>query len=202
MPDVITAAGASPEAVAEAQPVADAQPVVPTRTSLFTSFLKIGICGFGGVGPWARRVIVEEREWLDDREYADVLSLCQVLPGPNVGNVSILLGDRFHGGVGAVLALSGLMLGPILVILGLAVLYDRLGSIPMIDGAIGGVAAAAAGLFLGTALKMIERLKLSLLGLAVLGCAFVAIGLLRWPLFTVLMVLAPISIALAWRLRW
>lgn len=176
--------------------------VVPSRSALFVTFLKIGLCGFGGVGPWARRMIVEERGWLDDREYAEILAMCQVLPGPNVGNVSIFLGDRFHGAVGSVLALSGLMLGPLLIILGLAVLYDQYGDVPTIDSAIGGVAAAAAGLFLGTALKMIEGLKLSLLGLAVLVCAFVAIGLLRWPLFTVMLVLAPVSIALAWRLRW
>jgi chromate transporter len=191
-------------AVADASAGAGLGParVVPTRSALFVTFLTIGICGFGGVGPWARRMIVEERGWLDDREYADILTMCQVLPGPNVGNVSIILGDRFHGAVGSVLALSGLMLGPLLIILGLAVLYDQYGGVPMIDSAIGGVAAAAAGLFLGTALKMIEGLRLSLLGLAMLCCVFVAVGLLRWPLFTVMLVLAPVSIALAWRFRW
>ncbi len=176
--------------------------IIPTRAALFLTFFKIGVCGFGGVGPWARRVIVDERGWFDDREYAEILAMSQVLPGPNVGNVSIMLGDRYHGGVGAALALSGLMLGPLLTILGLAVLYDQYGGVPAIDGAIGGVASAAASLFLGTALRMAEKLRLSLLGLAVVACAFVGIGLLRWPLFTVMVVLAPVSVALAWRLRW
>lgn len=179
-----------------------AAPVIPTRAALFLTFFKIGICGFGGVGPWARRVIVDERAWMDDREYAEFLAMSQVLPGPNVGNVSIMLGDRYHGALGSVLALSGLMSGPLLIIFGLGVLFDRFGGVPMVDNAIGGVAAAAAGLFLGTALRMAEKLRLSLLGLAVLGCAFVAIGVLRWPLFTVMLVLAPVSIALAWRFRW
>ena len=196
MPDLPTAA--TPEPV----PLAGPLRAVPTRSGLFLTFFRIGVCGFGGVGPWARRVIVEERGWFDDRDYAEILALCQVLPGPNVGNVSIMLGDRFHGGLGSVLAISGLMLGPLLIIFSLGLLYDLFGGVPLIDSAIGGVAAAAAGLFLGTAMKMIEKLRLSLLGLAILGCAFVAIGLLRWPLFTVMLVLAPVSILAAWRLRW
>ena len=175
---------------------------VPTKFRLYLGFFKIGVCAFGGVGPWARRVIVEEERWLTEREYAELLGLGQVLPGPNVGNVSVFIGDRFHGLIGSMLALGGLMSGPLLTLLVMAQLYDRFGAIPAIDGAIGGVAAAAAGLFLGTALKMAERLKLSLPALAVLGSAFVAIGLFRWPLTTVVLALAPVSIALAWRLRW
>jgi chromate transporter len=178
------------------------QTVVPTRRELFLSFARIGVCGFGGVGPWARRMIVEDRRWLTEREYAELLGICQVLPGPNVGNVSIMVGDRFYGLIGSIMAVTGLMSGPTLIILALGLLYSWLGAVPSIDGAIGGVAAAAAGLFLGTALKMVERLKLSVPALAILGAAFVAVGLLRWPLLLVIAVLAPISIALAWRARW
>jgi chromate transporter len=175
--------------------------VAPTRLALFLTFFRIGVLGFGGVGPWARRVIVEERGWLEERDYAEILAMCQVLPGPNVGNVSVFIGDRYHGAVGSALALSGLMSGPVTIILGLGLLYEWLGGVPAIDGAIGGVAAAAAGLFLGTALKIAERLKLSLPALAVLACAFVAVGLLRWPMLAVVGVLGPVSIALAWRGR-
>ena len=176
--------------------------VVPTRLELFLTFLQIGVCGFGGVGPWARRIIVEDRRWMDDRGYAEILTICQVIPGPNVGNVSVVIGDRFHGLTGSVLALVGLMTGPMTILLGLGLLYTWLGEIPAIDGAIGGVAAAAAGLFVGTALRMAERLKLSLAALAILAGTFVAVGVLRWPLLAVLFVLAPIGILLAWRSRW
>jgi chromate transporter len=175
---------------------------VPTRLGLFLTFMKIGAVGFGGVGPWARRIIVEERGWLDERDYAEVLSICGTLPGPNVGNVSVFIGDRYHGLVGSILALTGLMSGPLAILLGLGFLYEWLGGVPAIDGAIGGVAAAAAGLFLGTALKMAERLKLSAAALAILACAFVAVGLFRWPLIAVVLALAPVSIAFAWRSRW
>jgi chromate transporter len=173
--------------------------LVPSRRELFLTFVRIGVCGFGGVGPWARRIIVEDRGWLTEREYVELLGISQVLPGPNVGNVSTMIGDRFYGLPGSVLAITGLMSGPTLIILALGLLYERLGAVPSIDGAIDGVAAAAAGLFLGTALKMAERLKLSWPALAILACAFVAVGLLRWPLLLVVGVLAPVSIALAWR---
>ena len=172
-----------------------------TRLALFATFCKIGISGFGGVGPWARRVIVEERAWLDDREYADVLALCQVLPGPNVGNVAVTIGDRFHGALGSALALGGLMTGPLAIILVLAALYDRFGSLPPINAAIGGVAAAAAGLVIGTAFKMIGQLKPTADAYLIGVLAFVVVGLLRWPLLPVMLTLAPLSIALAWRRR-
>jgi len=175
---------------------------VPTRLGLFLTFMKVGVLGFGGVGPWARRIVVEERGWLDERGYAELLAVCQVLPGPNVGNVSVFIGDRFHGALGSIICLCGLMSGPFTILLIVGFLYDRLGDVPAVDGAIGGVAAAAAGLFLGTALKMIERLKLSAVGLTILGCAFVAVGLLRWPLTAVILTLAPVSIVFAWRSRW
>ena len=176
--------------------------VVPTRRELFLTFVRIGICGFGGVGPWARRIIVEDRGWLDDREYAELLGFCSVLPGPNVGNVSTMIGDRFHGLLGSMLAVTGLMSGPLVVSLLLGLLYERLGSIPAIDNAIGGVAAAAAGLFRGTAFRILERLRLPTPALTILACAFLGVGMLRWPLLLVVAALAPISVALAWRWRW
>ena len=173
-----------------------------TRLALFATFFKIGISGFGGVGAWARRVIVEERGWLDDREYANVIALCQVLPGPNVGNMAVTIGDRFHGAVGSVLALSGLMAGPVAIILVLAGLYDRFGDLPTVHSAIGGVASAAAGLAIGTAFKMIGRLRPPVEAILVGLLAFAMVGLLHWPLVPVMLGLAPASIvAAAWRRR-
>ena len=75
-----------------------------SRATLFAAFLKIGLLGFGGVMPWARRVLVEERAWLSDREFAELLGMCQVLPGPNVVNLAVILGARWQGAVGSLLA--------------------------------------------------------------------------------------------------
>jgi chromate transporter len=170
--------------------VAEEEPT-PTRLALFLTFLKIGLLGFGGVGPWARHVIVDERGWLDEREYAGVLGLCQVLPGPNVGNVAVSVGDRFQGGIGAILSLTGLLTGPLTVLLVLVGLYDRLG----------GVAAAAAGLVIGTAFKTTQRLNPTRVAVLFGLLAFFAVGILRLPLIGVVLVLAPLSIAAAQRAR-
>jgi chromate transporter len=185
--------------VSDATVLAETERATPSRLDLFMTFAKIGLCGFGGVGPWARRIIVEERAWLDEREYAEILGLCQILPGPNVGNVSVCIGDRYHGPLGSVLALVGLLCGPLTILVGLVMVYDRVGQVPAVHAAIGGVASAAAGLFIGTALKMANRLRLSGIPLLVLVSAFVAAGLLHWSLLPVLVVLAPISIVAAWR---
>jgi chromate transporter len=179
--------------------LAESDRATPSRLALFLTFVQIGLCGFGGVGPWARRILVEDRGWVTEREYAEILGLCQVLPGPNVGNVSVAVGDRFHGPLGSILALVGLLCGPVSILLGLAVLYDWYGDIRAVKAAIGGVAAAAAGLFLGTGLRMGQRLRLNRVGLVLGACAFVGIGILRLPLFTVVLLLAPLSVVLAWR---
>jgi chromate transporter len=179
--------------------LADAQPTTPGRLDLFLTFARIGVCGFGGVGPWARRIIVEDKGWVDEREYAELLGLCQILPGPNVGNVSVCIGDRFQGPLGSVLALVGLLSCPLASLVILGMLYDRFGQLPLVHAAVGGVASAAAGLFIGTALRMANRLRLNGIPLLILGCAFIGGGLLHWSLIAVIAVLAPVSIVWAWR---
>ncbi|HEY3533657.1 MAG TPA: chromate transporter, partial [Casimicrobiaceae bacterium] len=80
-----------------------------TRNALFASFLKMGLLGFGGVLPWARRVLVDERRWLSDREFAELIGLCQVLPGPNVVNLAVIIGSRTHGPLGSLIAVSAIL---------------------------------------------------------------------------------------------
>src|SRR6185437_7992549 len=94
-----------------------------SRTTLFRSFVKMGLLGFGGVLPWARRVIVDERRWLTDREFAELIGLCQVFPGPNVVNLSVIIGARTHGPVGSLIAVSAILLVPVAVVLLIAISY-------------------------------------------------------------------------------
>ena len=102
------------------------EPAVSVTTSeLFVGFLKVGLSGFGGVMPFARRMLVEERRWLTEHEFTEVLSLSQFLPGPNIINVSIIVGSRFAGPAGSFAASLGLMLMPFLIVLALAALYAR-----------------------------------------------------------------------------
>lgn len=167
-----------------------------TRLELFLGFLKIGLLGFGGVQPWARHVIVEERRWLTDKEFAEVIGVGQVLPGPNTLNASVLIGDRFQGPAGAVLGVLGQLAMPLVIVTVLAGLYDRFATVPEVRAGLAGAAAAGAGLVLGTALKMLRNVKPSPAAWVVVALGFAAIALLRWPLVPVILGLAPVAIGL------
>jgi len=167
-----------------------------SKAELFLGFLKIGLLGFGGVGPWSRHVIVEERRWLGDREFAEVLGVGQMLPGPNTMNAAVLIGDRFQGPAGVVASLLGMMTMPLVIVTTLAVVYDRFAAVPEVNAGLTGAAAAAAGLVLGTALKMIRNVGLASVAWLILALAFVAMAVLRWPLVPVVLALAPVAILL------
>jgi chromate transporter len=172
-------------------------PRAVSKRELFFGFLKIGLLGFGGIAPWARHVIVEERQWVTDKEFAAILGVGQILPGPNTMNAAVMLGDRFQGITGVWLCLVGQMVMPLVIVTSLAVVYQRFASIPEVRAALIGAAAGAAGLVLGTALKMTQKIKPSPLALVVAVIPFVAIGLLEWPLVPVVITMVPLSIALA-----
>ena len=176
--------------------------ITPGKAALFFGYAKIGLLGFGGVAAWARRVIVEERKWLSERDYAEVLGLGQILPGPNVGNAAVMIGRRFHGFSGALLATSGLYIGPLAILIALSVFYDLYGTTPGVAPFMQGVAAAAAGMVIGTAIKMGEKLRpppeLIMVGLL----AVVAAAFLRLPLPLVVVVLAPLGVWLSLRRAW
>ncbi|HKO07921.1 MAG TPA: chromate transporter [Alphaproteobacteria bacterium] len=167
------------------------------RMELFLAFLKIGLLGFGGVAPWARRVIVEERAWLSEEEYASLLGVGQILPGPNTLNLAVMVGDRFQGAVGALIAVAALMTMPLAILMAVASLYERFAALPEVASAMSGTAAAAAGLVIGTALKMTRRLRPTRIAILFGLVAFLAIGVLRFPLIAVVVVMAPLSIAAA-----
>ena len=180
---------------------ARAAPRSVTSSALFVGFLKIGLSGFGGVMPFARRMIVEQERWLSELEFLDVLSLSQFLPGPNIVNVSVIIGRRFRGVAGAVAASAGLMAMPLVIVLALATLYAQFSEVAAVRGACTGVSASASGLIVATALKLARPLKASTWQVIVAVTAFVGIALLRVPLPWLLAVLCPVSIAVAWRTR-
>jgi chromate transporter len=170
-----------------------------TRAALFWGFLTVSLSGFGGVMPFARRMLVERRKWLTEGEFVDLLSLCQFLPGPNIVNVAVCVGSRFQGPLGSLVSLAGLLIAPFALVLGLAALYTRFGNHPLVNGALAGVGAAAAGLVVAMGIRMalpFIRIRRAVLFAAV---TFAAVALLRWPLYGVLALAAPLSIAAAWR---
>jgi chromate transporter len=183
-------------AASEASRLADPRGV--TLGALFLGFLQIALSGFGGVLAWARRLIVEQRRWLDDRDFTDMLSLCQFLPGPNIVNVSIYVGARFRGPLGSLAAFAGLLAAPMAIVLVLGALYARFGEAGAVRGGFVGISAAAAGLVIATALKMVVPFARKPVAIAFGLAAFGAVGALRLPMIEVLLVLAPLSVAVAW----
>ena len=171
----------------------------PSRSDLFFSFLGVGLTSFGGVMPFARRMLVEQRRWMTEREFTESLALGQVLPGPNVVNLSIMVGARFHGPMGAALAVSGLMLAPLAIILMLAMFYGEYGHLPAVQRFFSGTASATAGLVVAMGINMLTRQPRVPRVLGITALAFAGSGLLGLPLVGVLALLAPLSIALAWR---
>ncbi len=169
----------------------------PGIRALFAGFFSVGVTGFGGVLPWARRMIVEQRRWLDAAEFTDLLALCQFLPGPNVINLSVALGARFRGVPGALAAFTGLMAAPMTIIIALGLIYERYAAVPVVRHMFAGLAAAASGLVLATALKIAAPLRKDAGAIGMAALTFAAVALLHAPLVPAMAVLAPAGILLA-----
>ena len=178
---------------------AASSPKVPTRFELFHNFALVGLTGFGGVLPWARRMIVERRGWLNDLEFAELLPLAQLLPGPNVANIATILGRRYRGASGSAAAVFGLYLFPTIITILLGYAYQRWSDSPIMHRLLSGLMPAAAGLMIATALKLVVSLPRNVQSLVLVGVTFAAVGLLTLPLLAVLAVLGPLGAWLAWR---
>ncbi|MDA0276801.1 MAG: chromate transporter [Proteobacteria bacterium] len=163
-------------------------------TELFTGFLSIGARSFGGLMPWAHRMMVEERRWLTPADFAETIGLCQLLPGPNVGNASIVLGKRWFGVKGALVAILGLMALPFVWVMALGVLYAEFASDPVVRAVVTGVGVAAAGLLIGTAAKLGRALVRKPAAVAIIAGCFLAIGIARFSMYLVL----PLGLVLAY----
>ena len=170
-----------------------------THWELFAGFFQSGIMGFGGVLPIIRRMMVDEKRWLTQMEFNELFSLCQSLPGANVVNLSFAFGTREAGPTGAAAAALGLLSAPVGIVLGLVWLYGRYGDLSPVRHALLGLAATAAGLALGSGLRIAVPIltipRNVLLAATVYALAF---GLqLSLPLIALLVL--PVSLALAWR---
>lgn len=170
--------------------------------SLFWAFNRLALQGFGGVLPVAQRELVDRLHWLTPQQFLELLALSQVLPGPNIVNLGLILGDRCFGWRGALAATAGMLLAPTAVVLLLAVSAAQLRHVPEVAGALRGMGVVAAGLVLSTAAKLVPGLRQHVLGLpvatALVLLTAVAIGLLRWPLAAVVVGLGVVSVALSW----
>jgi len=170
---------------------------------LFVSFTLLALQGFGGVLAVVQREMVEKKRWLTREEFVEDWAVAQIMPGPNVVNLSLMIGSRYFGFKGAMAALAGMLAAPLAIVLLLALLYAQFAGHPGVQGALRGMGAVAAGLIAATGLKLFGALQKNVLGIALcvgLGVlCFIAIALLRWPLAYVLLGLGGLACVVAFK---
>jgi len=173
-----------------------------SRSDLFISFSLLALQGFGGVLAIVQRELVENKRWLTREQFLEDWAVAQILPGPNVVNLSLMLGGRYFGLSGALAALAGMLTFPLMVALLLAALFSTMADTPAALGALRGMGAVAAGLVMATGLKLVTALDRNPMGRAVCwgfaAATFVLTAWLRWPLIYVLFGLGSMACTWAW----
>lgn len=197
----MTAAASTPQHLPPDPAKSPSQP--RSLGELFLAFNNISLQGFGGVLAIAQRDLVERKRWLSQTEFVDMLAISQVLPGPNIVNLALILGDRYFGLRGAMSALAGMLLVPLIMVLTLTALYEEFAHFAMVAGALRGMGAVAAGMVGATAVKLLGTLRLNPMGtpiaMVVAALTVVAVAILRWPLVWVVVGLGSVAVAIAWR---
>ena len=173
-----------------------------TLRELYWAFTVLALQGFGGVLAVVQRELVEKKRWLTTEAFVEDWAVAQIMPGPNIVNLSVMLGDRYFGWRGALTALAGMLSIPLVVVLGVAVFLDRAAETAAGQGALRGLGAVAAGLIAATGLKLMPALRWSPLGrrqaLGVVALTFVLIALARVPLAWVLLGVGSAACAWCW----
>jgi chromate transporter len=177
------------------------QRLPPSCAALARGFMRIGISGFGGVLPYARYTIVDTEKWLTDRDFTELLSAGQLIPGPNIVNVAVMLGTRFRGWRGAAAAFCGLMIPPFIVFVVLAAVYANILEYPWVSKALIGVAAVAAGQIFSVGYRLGAAMPMKPWAFLLAAAAYLGVTVLHLPLPWVVVALAPLGMFCAARWR-
>lgn len=171
----------------------------PSLTELALTFNHIALASFGGgLSAWSREVLVAEKKWMEDEEFLSAVTMCRILPGANQVNLAVFVGVKFQGIPGAVAAVFGLTLIPVVIAIALAYFYFQYHHVPAVQGILKGAAAAAVALTLSMVFKTGKKCLCGVIPVAFFLSVFVMNGVLRWPLLACLSLLAPIAIGWAW----
>lgn len=166
---------------------------------LFWIFFQIGAMSFGGgLSAWVHREIVLKRGWMNETEFLTGLALCQVLPGVNVVNLAVHVGQRLRGVVGAAVCTVGILLAPFFIVIGLATVYDQIKHIAWLHAFFEGVAVAAVGLMVSVALRSVRGTFHGVVPFAIALALILTVGVLRWPMIPIALTLGPLSVLFAW----
>lgn len=164
-----------------------------TKTDLFVAFSLIALQGFGGVLAVVQRELVDKRQWLTPEEFVEDWAVAQILPGPNVVNLSLMLGDRYFGWRGALVGMAGMLCFPSIVVLLIAAVFAGVADVPEVQGALRGMGAVAAGLIAAAGLRLVGALRTNAMGSVscwvLVAVTFVAVAILRLPLAWLLLII-------------
>jgi len=174
-------------------------PFVPSRRALFLAFLQIGVSAFGGALPWGRRVLVEDRKWLPDREFTEIVTVCQAVPGPNMVNMAVFIGTRYHGIPGALIAFAGIVVVPLTILLMLNAVYHAYAHLPQVKSGMTGMAAAATAYLLYMSLKMGGPFWKRPLGIVLCAASASLAFFAHWHMALVLLLCGAIGVTLSKR---
>ena len=174
-----------------------------SKTELFVAFTLMALQGVGGVLVIVQHEIVNRRKWLTQAQFVEEWSVAQVMPGPNVVNLCLMLGGKYFGLAGALAAVSGLIVAPMLLVLTLAILFGGVSDSAVAQGALKGMGAVSGGLIIATGLKLSKTMPQNPLGLwlaiAFAVITFTAVGIFRISLIWVLLGLGLLACLLTYR---
>jgi chromate transporter len=190
----------SPSIADDIDPLAPATAQDPrSLKDLFLAFVRIGLTSFGGsTQAWVYRSIVEQQKWLNDKDYLAGLAISQILPGANPVNISLYVGQRLRGGIGALVAALGMLLPALCVILIMAAVYASLSRFPLTHFILVGVATAGVGSTIAAGIKITKKMERRLARYVFGIMTFLGVGVLHWPMLAVVGVLAPFSVIVAY----
>ena len=180
-------------------PTSEAPRPAPALGELAACFLQIALSSFGGgLSAWTRRIVVEQRRWMNDEQFLSALTIARLFPGPNQVNMAIYIGVQFRGLPGALAALAGLLVVPLTILIGLGTAYFHYHEVPALQATLSGVVAAAAGMALSMGFKIVGTYLRQLDALLFAAAAFVAVVVLHIRLPLVVLVLAPLAMLWFW----
>jgi len=150
---------------------------------------------------WVRRALVQQRRWVTDAEFIELLGVAQVLPGPVAFNLTLMIGHRLAGYRGALAAGAGLVGAPLVLTFALGIAYAHFGNLPAVQSMLRGMGFVATGLVLANALGLSTALPRRPVPWLFVALVFIAVGLLHFPLLLVMGALGPCAIGLTWAAR-
>jgi chromate transporter len=171
----------------------------PSLLSLFLGMLQVALSAFGGgLSAWSQRIVVEQRRWMSNEQFLTGLTVARLFPGPNQINMAVYIGADFHGLVGALVAMAGMLLVPFSLLMALGVLYFEVHELPAVDRLLAGVVAAAAGMALSMGFKILDQYWKDGMALVLAGAVFLALSVFHARLIPVVLVSGPLAMVWYW----